>query len=80
MPPQLTRFTNWISVAGEFHFVFMFLDDSIRIYTGNAQNKTNAFQYAFPHRLPYDRITSFEVWDDMDTVKEISFRYSNSSD
>lgn len=64
-------------IAGHFHFVFVFLDDAIRIYTG--QNGTNSFQYQYQHKLPFERITSFEVWDDLETVQEIAFRYSNSN-
>lgn len=63
--------TNKINISDEFFFKFVFLEDGIYIYSRD-------FLYEYKHRLNYDKITNFEIWDDLDTVTELSFMFSNS--
>lgn len=59
---------------------FVFLDNRILIYNGYGNYPTNSIQYEFTHKLHYNLITSLEVWDDLDTIKELTFHYENAGE
>uniref|UniRef100_A0A182TFE0 Galectin n=1 Tax=Anopheles melas TaxID=34690 RepID=A0A182TFE0_9DIPT len=59
-----------------FRVVFRLHEDCIKVFVNSVDHPPD---YQFPVQLPLDQIESIELWDDVEHVEEISFRYDNGN-
>lgn len=45
-----------------------------------AEDVQHTPDYEFVHQFPFEDITTIELWDDIEFVDEISFKYKNDDD
>lgn len=75
---EIVETNTWIQgPSHEFHLTFVFHYDEILVYTGD---EDRGYQYRFIHQFDIGDIYSVEVWDDVDYVSEITFRYKNEKE
>uniref|UniRef100_A0A182NQU7 Galectin n=1 Tax=Anopheles dirus TaxID=7168 RepID=A0A182NQU7_9DIPT len=66
---------HWhIDRSKTFRVIFRLHEDSIKMFVDCVDHPPD---YQFQLQLPLDQIDSLELWDDVETVEEISFRYDN---
>jgi len=64
---------TWISGPGqEFVLTFHFDDSEIFVYS---DDEDRCFLYRFGYKFDIGDIKAVQLWDDVDYVKEIIFRY-----
>ncbi|XP_049277082.1 uncharacterized protein LOC125760722 isoform X2 [Anopheles funestus] len=59
-----------------FRMIFRLHEDSIKMFLNSVDHPP---EYEFMVQLPLDQIESIELWDDVEAVEEISFRYDNKN-
>lgn len=59
----------------EFVLTFHFDDSEILVYS---DDENRCFQYRFAYKFDIGDIKSVQVWDDVDYIKEIIFRYKKN--
>lgn len=59
-------------VGSKFTLTFHIGEDDYFVYTGDEGRN---FQYQFPHQLNIKDIECVQLWDDIEYVNEIIFRY-----
>lgn len=59
----------------EFVLTFHFDDNEILVYS---DDEDRCFQYKFGHKFDIGDIKSVQVWDDVESVDEIIFRYQKN--
>uniref|UniRef100_A0A182TAD0 Galectin n=1 Tax=Anopheles maculatus TaxID=74869 RepID=A0A182TAD0_9DIPT len=57
-----------------FRVIFRLHEDCIKMFVNSVDHPPD---YEFSVQLPLDQIESIELWDDVENVEEISFRYDN---
>uniref|UniRef100_A0A182JQT5 Galectin n=1 Tax=Anopheles christyi TaxID=43041 RepID=A0A182JQT5_9DIPT len=57
-----------------FRVIFRLHEDSIKMFADSVDHPPD---YQFPVQLPLDQIESIELWGELESVEEISFRYDN---
>uniref|UniRef100_A0A182VW32 Galectin n=1 Tax=Anopheles minimus TaxID=112268 RepID=A0A182VW32_9DIPT len=57
-----------------FRVIFRLHEDCIKMFTDSVDHPPD---YEFEVQLPLDQIESIELWNDVENVEEISFRYDN---
>lgn len=63
---------NVIFSGSEFVLTFHFTDNEIIVYT---EDEGRTYQYQFGHKFNINEIESVQVWDDIEYIQEITFRY-----
>lgn len=64
------------NLGQEFVLTFHFYEDEIVVYS---DDQDRCFQYKFDHKFDMGVIKSVQLWDDVDHVNEIVFRYKNNN-
>lgn len=64
-----------IILGQEFVLRFILNEDSIIVYTGDYPS--SIFEYEFKLQYDISTITNIQVWDDVERVDELVFRYKN---
>lgn len=59
----------------DFILTFHFTEREIMVYTDDT---ARCFQYEFEHQFDIADIKSVQVWDDVDYIDEIVFRYQKN--
>uniref|UniRef100_A0A182PJ52 Galectin n=1 Tax=Anopheles epiroticus TaxID=199890 RepID=A0A182PJ52_9DIPT len=59
-----------------FCVIFRLHEDCIKVFADRVDHQPD---YQCPVQLPLDQIESVELWDDVESVEEISFRYDNGN-
>lgn len=59
-----------------FTLIFRFDRDTIRVFVDDTDCTSD---YVFEYQLPLERIRTVEVWDDVEYVEEVTFRFGNVS-
>lgn len=57
-----------------FTLIFRFHHDTIRVFVDHTHH---APDFEFEYQLPLERIRTVEVWDDVEYVEEVTFRFRN---
>ncbi|XP_050071378.1 uncharacterized protein LOC126559289 [Anopheles maculipalpis] len=57
-----------------FRVIFRLHEDCIKMFVNSVDHPPD---YEFSVQLPLDQVESIELWDDVENVEEISFRYDN---
>lgn len=66
-----------VSLAGsKFILTFHFSPREIVVYEDECKN----YQYSFSHKFDMGDIRAVQVWDDVEYIDEITFRYKNTAD
>lgn len=66
---------TWIDGPGhKFVLTFLFDDNEFVVYTGD---DNRMFQYKFEYQFDIGDIKCIQLWDDIDYISEIIFRYKN---
>lgn len=74
---ELVEENMWTSGPGSpFVLTFTFTNSDITVYT---DDENRCFQYAFTHKFEIDQIKSVQLWDDVEYVEEITFRFKNNN-
>lgn len=60
-----------------FTLIFRFHNEAIKVFAEDVQHTPD---YEFVHQFPFEDITTIELWDDIEFVDEISFKYKNDDD
>lgn len=63
---------TWIRSGQEFVLTFHFDDSEILVYSGD---ENRCYLYKFDYKFDIGDIMSVQLWDDVDCVNEIIFRY-----
>lgn len=73
--PAISEDNTWTDGPGrEFVLTFRFDDNDFLVYSGD-ENRN--FQYKFEYQFDIGDIKAVQVWDDVDHIQEIIFRYAN---
>lgn len=66
---------NWHTDPSEpFTVIFSLHEEKIKVFVDRIDHPPD---YEFPLPLPLNNIFTIELWDDIEDVEEISFRYDN---
>lgn len=66
----------WMMDRNEkFTLIFRFHEEVFKVFAEDTQHTPD---YEFGHQLPVEAITLIELWDDIEYVEEIAFKYSNA--
>lgn len=57
-----------------FTLIFRFHHDTIRVFVDHTHQ---APEYEFEYQVPLERIRLVELWDDVEFVEEVTFRFKN---
>ncbi|XP_055609679.1 uncharacterized protein LOC129756716 [Uranotaenia lowii] len=60
-----------------FSLIFRFHQDTIRVFVDHAHHGPD---YEFEYQVPLDRIRYIELWDDVEFVEEVTFRFKSLRD
>lgn len=58
--------------GSEFTLTFHFTENEIIVYT---EDEGRTYQYQFGHKFDISQIENVQVWDDIEYIQEIIFRY-----
>lgn len=75
---KLLKENQWIPGPGhEFTLTFFFDDNDFLVYT-NDDNRN--YHYKFGYQFDIGDIHSIQVWDDVEYINEITFRYKKETE
>lgn len=57
----------------KFSLIFTIKESEFIVY--EEEDETRHLICKFEHRFPFDEITTFQVWGDVEKIKELTFRY-----
>ncbi|XP_055543429.1 galectin-4-like [Wyeomyia smithii] len=58
----------------KFTLIIRFHEEVFKVFAEDTQHTP---EYEFAHQLPFSMIQSIELWDDIEYVEEIAFKYKN---
>lgn len=64
---------TWTDAGQEFTLTFEFTEEEIMVYSGDGDNEDFITQFSYQSDMGH--FASVQVWDDVDYVNEIIFRY-----
>ncbi|XP_055608536.1 32 kDa beta-galactoside-binding lectin lec-3-like [Uranotaenia lowii] len=65
----------WMMDRNEkFTLIFRFHDEVFKVFAEDTQHTPD---YEFTHQIPFDMVEQIELWDDIEFVEEIAFRYQH---
>lgn len=74
---EIIETNSWIPGPGhEFTLYFQFHDNEFLVYSGD---ENRGHQYRFAYQFDIGDIYSVQVWDDLDYISEVIFRYGKET-
>ncbi|XP_055701397.1 uncharacterized protein LOC129800784 [Phlebotomus papatasi] len=75
---EIVESNTWIDGPGEeFILTFLFTNRDITVYT---DDDNRCFQYKYDHQLDIGDIRTVQIWDDLEYIREVIFRYKHPSE